>query len=970
MTLDPITFDASNNLGGVVTFWVADADSISSFPSPAGLIIPGNITFGSGGWRKIVCTLYTANFTTQFSSNEQGMLATPQIQAIIPSDAPSIVSQLRDLSGKKLLVLTKTPSGLYQVIGRTDKWMTLSYSSERQKSIIERAQTSFTLTGILPSPPLSYSGTITETGTPIEADVISNYGGAIKLWVADAETVYTYPKSSGTMSDDITFIEPGGWLAISYTLYSHSFGQQHQTRPFALESANIEVEIPTDIADILFNAMKLTLRKIMAMIQIPSGERYVIGSPDKWLNAQNSQLRPSVVNNGATIGLQIVGNTMIPAVLYTGAIILGEDMNWAVCRKWQNINTGSNDCFLRPVEKLYKILELRQLTGDKLTPYLYETLEDAGQEGLTGCLAYTISGINRWLERNLWMVDEKVLVFKTQENGSGSAYFEYLAEPTMNVGCGTEIVLRKLYSINFNNEVVANSFAISGKFLSMYLITVFDQLDVDNIYYEYSLTDTWGSPLISTNNICEFSAYMANKNTGYIRIRTTQTLFVEGGVLININYEGAESSTSAISVIMPANRIDQDLVLYCENFQFLTATSSQAGDVITFGVRNDIYSAADWTDFSYTTLAAINAVLNTTSLKALALYITEGTANTGANAKTINITGQFTDPKARGYISLLDRQNNKQFRTSLNNNSKVYDGTLDYDIVSGWTNIAFNLPYSLVVGFYFETPTIFASYMTNLNGGQNGVFPNCTMLINRGYGGQLFWNINLININGSQDNYFEFTGVKQGYNIIVASFTGVYSSGQCTVWLNGKKVNVTFVKVGTVTSNNSGKNVLTIGEHTTAVGGKAKGKIRKTQMFNRVFTDTEARQIHLNGDANSIISDDDFLLDIDFNQTGTNELIITKGTYVAGIILGIANNGHGKPRFTVNGTTQKSPVNGATVIVEGTINYNTGTAGAVIARISDTQFDIITQVYVSDQIGTYRVRVAATGGAAYNTFMT
>jgi len=92
------------------------------------------------------------------------------------------------------------------------------------------------------------------------------------------------------------------------------------------------------------------------------------------------------------------------------------------------------------------------------------------------------------------------------------------------------------------------------------------------------------------------------------------------------------------------------------------------------------------------------------------------------------------------------------------------------------------------------------------------------------------------------------------------------------------------------------------------------------------------------------------------------------GTRIVGAV-SITNNG-GTIRLTVNGTTAISPKSGAVIIIEGTTSYNSASTGVTVTtRVSDTQFDVGGVAYVANESGTYRIRIVASGGAAYTTFM-
>ncbi len=528
-----------------------------------------------------------------------------------------------------------------------------------------------------------------------------------------------------------------------------------------------------------------------------------------------------------------------------------------------------------------------------------------------------------------------------------------------------------LQSLNFNNEVLSQVIPLTGEFIEMQVATPFNKMLTANLTYQFNTSDSWGSPIINTTTLATFNAGMVGRATGFIRIVTSQSSFIEGGLIIQIDYEGFETDTSAITYVMPAKRIDQDLVLYCQNFQINTLTSSQTGTQYAYGVRLDDVDAVDWTSFStlaaLTSLTALNAAIKSSSFKAVQLWFDEGTANTATTTKTISITGQFTDSRSRGYVGLLDRQADRTFRTSLDGNGKLYDGTTDYDSFTKFNTSIFSTEsaWTLQWCFYIDSTTqlflnCFSVDVTTLN----------ILQIDVARTGLLYYpRIVYQSTAGNNNINTSTTPCKLGYNIITYSYSGARnSSSSYKIYINGRLATLTYLQEGTLASMQPDNTKIVIGGR--PVNGRYfKGRIRHLQAVSRLLTATEIRQSFLKGTMDGVVSDDDFLLDVDFNQTGTNELLITKGIYVYSTIISVADNGAGKPRFTINGTTEKSPVDGSTVIISGTSgSYDTATTGAVITRISDTQFDIASQTFTVTRTGIAKVRITATGGAAYTDF--
>ncbi len=533
-----------------------------------------------------------------------------------------------------------------------------------------------------------------------------------------------------------------------------------------------------------------------------------------------------------------------------------------------------------------------------------------------------------------------------------------------------------LQSLNFNNEVLSQVIPLTGEFIEMQVATPFNKMLTANLTYQFNTTDSWGSPIINTTTLATFNAGMVGRATGFIRIVTSQTSFIEGGLIIQIDYEGFETDTSAITYVMPANRIDQDLVLYCQNFQINTLTSSQTGTTYAYGVRLDDVDAVDWTSFStlaaLTSLTALNTAIKSSSFKAVQLWFDEGTANTATTTKTISITGQFTDSRSRGYVGLLDRQADRTFRSALDNNGKVYDGTNDKDLINGFS---LNTTQATTFFFvYFKTDYALTSgalqrlyYQRGNTLDRDGL----AIFDQSGATGQIVFSwTGSGSTNGNTNKSVRVISIdklKIGFNILQITYDGSLTMSGVQIYINGKLSGKTNIGDDALTSYTNSYPAY-IGGYATA-DGYLKGRIRKFQIINRVLTAKEIRQTFLSGSCDTIIANADFLLDVDFNQTGTNELLITKGTYVYSNIISVADNGGGKPRFTINGTTEKSPVNGATVIISGTSgSYDTATTGAVITRISDSQFDITSQTFTVTRTGIAKVRITATGGAAYTDF--
>lgn len=441
-----------------------------------------------------------------------------------------------------------------------------------------------------------------------------------------------------------------------------------------------------------------------------------------------------------------------------------------------------------------------------------------------------------------------------------------------------------LHSLNFNDEQLNQVIPVTGAFLDMQIATPFNYLLTANLTYQFNTVNTWGAPIINTTNLATFVAAMQGRASGFIRIVTSQANFIEGGLIIQIDYEGFETNTSAITVVMPANRIDQDFIFYCQNFQINTLTSSQAGDQFAYGLRLDDVITVNYNTFSslaaLNSLAAINNDIKGSSFKGVHIWLSEGTGNTGANAKTISITGQFTDSRNRGFITLADRQDNRTFRTALNDNGKIYDGVVDSDVVTAWDEvertqawtlqIAFRLTsYSQAAGILFEQGN--SSTPGSGYDGERGV------IINIQRNGTIL--LNMANSNVNRLRVQSVLRCKLGFNVIQITYNGNSLASGVNMYINGS------LSTQTILNNNLTSTVLQPTVKTLYIGNRAlapsrffAGRIRVLQLVNNVITNAQLRDAYLMGSMEGIISNPNFLLDINFNGTGTANLTTRAST--------------------------------------------------------------------------------------------
>jgi hypothetical protein len=436
----------------------------------------------------------------------------------------------------------------------------------------------------------------------------------------------------------------------------------------------------------------------------------------------------------------------------------------------------------------------------------------------------------------------------------------------------------QLVSLRFaSDETQAISFPLEDEFFAMSVREPFSTLTQANLTYQYNNTDTWGSPQVSETDLTTFNAAVRTKTTGFIRIVTSETGYYDGGLLIQITSLGIGATLTTVSIDMPAGGIDQDILFYCDNFNISSVTSS-AGDLLTFGAREGSIATDDYTSFGLS-LTQMNNVL-TTGFNAGHIFI----KRTDSAARIITINGSHTDDLSRSYISVANSPfTDKTYRSALDNNAKVYDGTTDQDNISAWAE------------FDRDQPFTFSSTVERDSTGTFDIlFSTQNVLAPTGQGIYIgFRNSGQIQVNISNNSnpalgalndiaIITNTTYPAGkYNVIVC-YDGLSNDDSLTFFVNGLNEPYTLLRPNTLTGTIiNGQNTGTIGRSPAITASSYfDGLIRVMQILDTDYSaNTELiRKAFLTGSFEGLVLDARFLLDVDFNQTGTNNLTTRAGT--------------------------------------------------------------------------------------------
>jgi hypothetical protein len=239
--------------------------------------------------------------------------------------------------------------------------------------------------------------------------------------------------------------------------------------------------------------------------------------------------------------------------------------------------------------------------------------------------------------------------------------------------------------------------------------------------------------------------------------------------------------------------------------------------------------------------------------------------------------------------NVLGDTNNNQHRTALANNGKVFNGSSSYNYIPNFVKFDKEQAHSAcIVCSITALPISTFPY-------QGCLISTCThadSVAERG----IRW---FINPDGTILYYFTagtyasprfllfqtVDKVKIGRNVIITTYNGAWNSASSAkIYINGK------LAISNVIFNNlvASDSMIYLSSTGFDIGVNISqnminpffhnGQIRKVQLINRVATPAEVRKAFNLGTFEGIIPDANFLLDVDFNKTGTAAPTTRAGT--------------------------------------------------------------------------------------------
>ena len=208
--------------------------------------------------------------------------------------------------------------------------------------------------------------------------------------------------------------------------------------------------------------------------------------------------------------------------------------------------------------------------------------------------------------------------------------------------------------------------------------------------------------------------------------------------------------------------------------------------------------------------------------------------------------------------NILGDTNNNQHRAALANNCKVFNGTTSYNTVNSFAQFEITQP---------------ITYMFVTSGNNEAWISTRTTATNSK--GMLLFNTGVIMSKTlsavGRLSFFATAPLKTGRNITIISYDGSETFAGGKAYVNGK-----LSTLGSTQNNTQGGSMITgltnpqIQRDDNGVSFASATNIRKLQIINRVATAAEIREAFNLGTFEGVILDANFLLDIDFNKTGTN----------------------------------------------------------------------------------------------------
>jgi hypothetical protein len=211
-------------------------------------------------------------------------------------------------------------------------------------------------------------------------------------------------------------------------------------------------------------------------------------------------------------------------------------------------------------------------------------------------------------------------------------------------------------------------------------------------------------------------------------------------------------------------------------------------------------------------------------------------------------------------------------------NAKVYNGT-NATRIDGWTQLTQYQPYTLFCSFYDLDgwPPSFSDST------EDDSYDYGTPIV--AFGNEWYWSPRAATGAGQYMAYVNSTPFKSGYNIGILTYDGSNSSLGVKIYVNGVLSGRDTTSAAQFPVNGpvnqsivNGNNQLWINSYYGRPLFYHFSLIKKVQIISRTITSQEAATGYLNGGLDGLISDNDFLLDIDFNRQNNQALQSRYGT--------------------------------------------------------------------------------------------
>ncbi|MDJ1472854.1 hypothetical protein [Xanthocytophaga flava] len=182
-----------DNLGGVESFFYADADEIEYIGAPINGVISPDIIMKSG---KVFYSFRpsqgTLGFKEQQNDTKAGPIFTQELKGYVPRDSADLQSALLDLYGRRLVVIYRDNNGLLKLVGDKDFYLTFEADLDTGTNPTNRNGISFTLKGTSPKAAPFYGGsfTVSESGI-ISPPVKPPVDGVCQIFRADGQVLAT-----------------------------------------------------------------------------------------------------------------------------------------------------------------------------------------------------------------------------------------------------------------------------------------------------------------------------------------------------------------------------------------------------------------------------------------------------------------------------------------------------------------------------------------------------------------------------------------------------------------------------------------------------------------------------------------------------------------------------------------------------------------------------------------------------------